>query len=285
MLTFLSSPSILRLRTARAIVGDGLVQRSIQSSLKMRLARKSAAALIIGDEILSGKTLDLNTRTLARFLVSHGVQLERAETIGDDIDKIAECVRVLADSHDLVFTSGGIGPTLDDRTYVGVGRGLGLELGRHGETVRRMREAQAEMELNEARLRMAMLPRPCEVFWTEGLWVPLVCVVGKVYVLPGIPGLFERMLGSVPLERLGGVRERVRRVVYCEMGEGDIAGFLDKADEEFEDVMFGSYPATTEAERRVYRTKITVEGDEEGEVQRATEKVRAEVGGQVEEGL
>lgn len=250
----------------------------------MRLARKSAAALIIGDEILTGKTLDLNTQTLARFLVSQGVQLCQTHTIADDIDTIASSVRTLATSYDLVFTSGGIGPTLDDRTYAGIARGFELEVRRHEETVHRMGAVQPEMKLNEARMRMALLPSPSEVFWTEGLWVPLVCVVGKVYVLPGIPSLFQRMLESVPVERFGGVRQRVRRVVYCEMAEGDIAKVLDEADGEFGDVAFGSYPATTEIERKVYKTKITVEGDEELEVSRAVQRVCDEVGGRVGDG-
>lgn len=282
-LSFLSPTTPLR--TIHTTLSRALLPRHLRSPLHMRLARKSAAALIIGDEILTGKTLDLNTQTLARFLVSQGVQLCQTHTVADDIDTIATSVHTLATSYDLVFTSGGIGPTLDDRTYAGIAQGFELELRRDEETVRRMGETQPEMELNEARLRMALLPNPCEVFWTDGLWVPLVCVVGKVYVLPGIPRLFQRMLGSVPVERFGGVMQRIRRVVYCEMAEGDIAQVLDEADREFEDVAFGSYPATTEMERRVYRTKITVEGDEEGEVLKAVQKVCQGVGGRVVEGL
>lgn len=239
----------------------------------MLLDRKSAAAVVIGDEILTGKTQDANTQTLAKFLVEHGVVLKKTETILDDIDTISSTVKRLSAEHDLVFTSGGIGPTLDDLTYEGVAKAFGLPLQKHEETLRTMAEVQPQMELNAARLRMATLPAPCEIFWTSDLWVPLACVNQNVYVLPGIPSLFSRMLPSIPKDRLGEVRARARAVVLCDLSEGDLAETLDMAHQKNEDLAFGSYPATTEDARKQYRTKITVEGDDDEEVAVAAQEV------------
>lgn len=245
----------------------------------MLLERKSAAAVVIGDEILTGKTQDANTQTLAKFLVRHGVVLKKTETILDDVDTIASTVRHLSESHDLVFTSGGIGPTLDDLTYEGVAKAFGLQLNEHEETLKMMAKIQPAMEINAARLRMAMLPEPCETFWTGGLWVPLACVNKNVYVLPGIPRLFTEMLDSIPKERLGEVRERARAVVLCDLPEGDLAATLDEAHKKNRDLAFGSYPATTKHARQLYRTKITVEGDDDEEVASAAQEVCTAVQG------
>lgn len=249
----------------------------------MLLERKSAAAVVIGDEILTGKTQDRNTQTLAKFLVRHGVILKKTETILDDVDTIAECVRRLSATHDLVFTSGGIGPTLDDVTYAGVAKAFSKRLTVHDGTLRRMREVQPDMEINSARRRMAELPEECETFWTEGLWVPLCCVEENVFVLPGIPRLFAWMLDTVPKARLGEVGKRVRRVVFCNVGEGDVADVLLEVRERWADVGIGSYPATNAVARRVYRTMVTLEGDAEGEVVGAAEWVQGKVGGWVAE--
>lgn len=297
MLCFVTQSSTLVARTFRSTLHRRAVgiepvhkrlstTRSLNSAARdttMLLERKSAAAVVIGDEILTGKTQDANTQTLARFLVKHGVVLKKTETILDDVDTISSTVKRLSESHDLVFTSGGIGPTLDDVTYAGVAKAFGLPLKEHEETLAMMAKIQPDMEVNVARLRMAILPAPCETFWTRALWVPLACVNGNVYVLPGIPTLFSKMLGSVPTERLGEVRARARAVVLCDLSEGDLAAALDEAHKRNADLAFGSYPATTKDARRLYRTKITVEGDDDEEVASAAEKVCVAVQGRFSE--
>lgn len=272
--------NVCRQHTRRRLVPARRLQTSAVGT-NMILDRKSAAAVVIGDEILTGKTQDANTQTLAKFLVEHGVVLTKTETILDDIDTISATVRRLSKEHDLVFTSGGIGPTLDDLTYAGVAKAFGLPLEEHKETLRMMREIQPHMEINAARLRMAILPAPCETFWTGELWVPLACVNRNVYVLPGIPSLFSKMLRSVPKERLGEVRARARAVVLCELSEGDLAATLDEAHGRNADLAFGSYPATTEDARKLYRTMITVEGDDDEEVAMAAQEVCVAVQGKL----
>lgn len=283
MLSFISLAQSLRGATILQRTGwrssNNAKQHHRYNSTKpqMVIARKSAAALIIGDEILSGKTLDTNTKTLAEFLVSHGIRLEKTETIRDEISTIARSVRQLSKSHDMVFTSGGIGPTLDDMTYAGIAEAFSLPLCRHEETLRKMKEMQPDIKMNAARLQMATLPNPCDIFWTQGLWVPLVCVE-NTYILPGIPRLFSKMLSSIPQDRLGNVRPRARRVVLCDMRESDLADVLIETSK-LHDVAIGSYPATTAEARETYRTMVTIEGDEEDEVCVAGEIIRKQVDG------
>ncbi|KAI0566506.1 hypothetical protein FGB62_7g672 [Gracilaria domingensis] len=241
------------------------------------MRRKTAAALIIGDEILSGKTLDTNTQTLARHLVDRGVDLLKTETIQDDIGTICETVRRLAGDHDMVFTSGGIGPTLDDVTYEGVATAFGLKLVRHEGTVLRMREVQPQLVLNEARLRMAMLPERCDVIWTDGLWVP-IAIVQNVYILPGIPRLFKQMIKAMPHDLFGNMAARQRKIVWCDMAEGDLAATLSQTVKQY-DVRIGSYPATNEQNRKLYRTMISVEGDVASDVEEASQLLIRELNG------
>lgn len=248
----------------------------------MALQRVTAGAVVIGDEILTGKTLDTNTNTLAKYLFERGVVLRKTETILDDVDTIAETVRRLSNSHDIVFTSGGIGPTLDDVTYEGVAKAFDLPLARHEETLAKMRAVSPNMELNEARLRMAALPRDCETFFTPGLWVPLCCISRKVYVFPGIPRLFQRMLPLVPAARLGGITARARRIVYTEWSEGDLAACMAAVATACPELALGSYPATTEESRALYRTKLTLEGDDAGAVHAVAETLAAGVEGRIQ---
>lgn len=243
--------------------------------------RKSVAAVIIGNEILNGSTLDTNLSTLAKHVVARGAVLQHAVTIRDDVDTIADATRRLSAAHDLVFTSGGIGPTLDDVTYAGVAAAFSMRQRRHDPTTRRMKQVQPEMELNPARMRMANLPHDCETLWTDGLWVPLA-VVRNVYVLPGIPKLFQRMLLSVPDERFGSACRRERRVVLCEKAEGDLAELLENVSQQYQQISLGSYPATTEEARKRYLSMITLEGDDSDDVAAAAEVVRLGVNGHYE---
>lgn len=242
----------------------------------MSLNRPKAAALIIGDEILSGKTLDTNTQTLARHLNSLGITLHQTRTIQDDIGIISNTLKQLSTSHNIVFTSGGIGPTHDDVTYESVAQAFGREISRHEETIQRMKEVQPEMEINAARMRMALLPSECDVFWTDGLWVPLVRVQ-NVYVLPGVPFLFQRMLGSIPPEELGGVAPLARSVVLCNLPEGDLAHILTDALNSSPGIKIGSYPNTKRDNR--YRTMITIEGDDAGVVSQTAEGLKVSLQG------
>lgn len=241
-------------------------------SLPGQKRRRTAAGLVIGNEILNGKTLDTNTQTLAKTLFQRGIVLARCETIPDDFDTIRTSLSRLAQAHDYVFTSGGIGPTLDDITYKSVGAAFGVEVALHAETLQRMQRVSPHMEINDARKRMATLPIGCETLWTDGLWVPTVCMAGKVYVLPGVPRLYASMLNAIPERRVGsgGIAPKATARIDTSLSEGDIAASLDDIAKMYPLVTLGSYPSDPIANPSVmYRTRLTLESDDSDEVARA----------------
>jgi len=239
----------------------------------------TAAMLVIGDEILTGKVHDTNSHALARVLFSRGVRLRRVEVVPDDIDDIARSARALSSTHDHVFTSGGIGPTHDDMTYEAIAKAFGRTLTLHEPTWTRMRELAVKKHgtddgMNAARRRMAELPAPAEVIVPEaGMWVPVV-VVENVVVLPGIPVLFERLLEGIK-ERFSGPMIH-RRLVYSWMPEGDFASGLDAIAKRFTEVAIGSYPHPGATD---HTTLVTLESTDEPALLRATDETRALIEG------
>ncbi|KAJ1910996.1 hypothetical protein IWQ60_010354 [Tieghemiomyces parasiticus] len=161
----------------------------------------SVAACIIGDEILNGKIQDTNTRFLAQQCFQRGLTLNKVEVVGDDFTDIAESIRRLSAQYDLVLTTGGIGPTHDDITYEAIGRTFGQELVLHQPTLDRMAQVtpekfhqQRDEGARKAQERMALFPAGAKVFYPrEDLWVP-VASVANVFIFPGIPELFQKML-------------------------------------------------------------------------------------------
>ncbi|KAA8499823.1 Uncharacterized protein FVE85_7408 [Porphyridium purpureum] len=227
---------------------------------------KTAAALIIGNELLNGKVQDTNTRFLASRLYDRGVKLMRVEIIPDDYDEIAEAVTRLSAKSDYVFTSGGIGPTLDDITYEAIARAFGLQLKLNEFTVSEMRRISPQHEINEARKRMALFPDPCELYSTDGLWVPIVCVNTNVFILPGVPWIFERML-QFNLHRFGSDETALKSsTVYTNRYEGELASELQRIADAFPLLDFGSYPRTQPDDK--YNVMLTIEGAD-GELVRA----------------
>lgn len=237
----------------------------------------TAAALIIGDEILTGKIRDENTLTLATVMFEQGVDLARIIVVPDDVDQIVRDVRELSSKFDHVFTSGGIGPTHDDKTYESIAKAFGRKLTCHAEALSRLtshgKTRNPDQEMTPARKRMAFLPDPCEIIWTEGLWVPLV-VVENVYILPGIPSFFQMMLQSARHRFVGTPKERI--LVYTQMSEGHIAESLSNIQEKFHDVAIGSYPQLADPKCQVM---VSLEGRDRIRVYLAAEEVERAVKG------
>lgn len=230
----------------------------------------TAAALIIGDEILSGKIRDQNTHTLSQLLFEQGVDLMRVVVIPDDIPTIVDELRKLSAQYTYVFTSGGIGPTHDDKTYEAVAAAFERPLKLHEQSLARLVENMQnypERTLTEARKRMAMLPTPCEIIWTPGLWVPLV-VVGNVFVLPGIPSYFTSMLEAARSNLVGTPKHRIQ--IYTRMSEGDIAEGLHGTQMKYADVAIGSYPRLNDDS---YSVMVSIEGRDRVHVQQAAEEI------------
>jgi molybdenum cofactor synthesis domain-containing protein len=224
----------------------------------------TAAIVVIGNEILSGKVVDANSPYLCRELRALGVDVERIVTIPDDVDVIAREVGAASASHDLVFTSGGVGPTHDDLTMDGVAKAFGVPLEVNGSLVERIERAQGRAA-NESLLKMAALPAGAELMDAGDLWFPVV-VVGNVYVFPGIPELLRKKFESIRA-RFQGIPFALRRV-YVRRRESDIAAHLNGLLVEFPQLMLGSYPRIGEAE---FHVLLTLESRDSDYLQRALE--------------
>ena len=228
----------------------------------------SAGFLVIGNEILSGKVVDTNSPFLAKQLREVGVDLERILTIPDDIDIIAHEVRQMSHDYDHVVTSGGIGPTHDDVTMDGVAKAFDLPLELDAALCDRIEKATGD-HFNESMRKMAILPRGALVQESGDLWFPLISVE-NVFILPGIPSLFEKKFEAIR-DQLDGIPIVLRRV-YVKAYESEIASHLNALLIEFEELMLGSYPRINEPD---FRVLLTLESRDTGYLDRALESLLA----------
>jgi len=244
-------------------------------------ANPTAAILLIGNEILSGKVEDENARFLTRELRALGVALRRIEVVPDVTEEIAASVRALAPRFDLVFTSGGVGPTHDDVTLHAVAEAFSMEVRRNSELEALLRAGYGD-RLHERDLRMADIPAGARLEYGPGgaradaraPWP--VIVVRNVWVLPGVPTIFRRKFEAVrELFRAGPIHGRA---LFSRAGEGPIAGALDEAVARFPEVEIGSYP---HPEARDYRVKITFDGRDAARVDDALAWLAARLGDDV----
>jgi molybdenum cofactor synthesis domain-containing protein len=212
----------------------------------------TAAILVIGDEILSGKTEDRNARLLIGELRELGVALRRIVVIPDEVETVAAAVRELAAAFDHVFTSGGVGPTHDDVTIAGIAKAFDAPIVRHPGLEARLRGHFGE-RIDESKLRMADVPEGAALIETSDMrWPILAC--RNVYILPGVPELFRKKFLAI--------RERFRvapfyaRALFTHEEEFDIAGNLTRVAEAHPRVAIGSYPNFSSPD---YRVKLTIE--------------------------
>lgn len=232
----------------------------------MDAANPTAAILLIGNEILSGKVDDENARFLTRELRALGVALRRIEVVPDVTEEIADSVRTLSPRFDNVFTSGGVGPTHDDVTLHAVAVAFGMPVVRHPDLEAVLRAGYGD-RLHERDLRMADIPAGARLEYGPGgpgadrrtPW-PVV-VVRNVWILPGVPSIFRRKFEAVrDLFRAGPIHGRA---LFSRAGEGHIADAMDEAVVAFPEVEIGSYP---HPEAPDYRVKITIDGRDAGRV-------------------
>ena len=221
-----------------------------------------AAIIVIGNEILSGKVVDTNAPFLTRELRAIGVTLKRILTIPDEVDEIAEAVKEFRPRYDVVFTSGGVGPTHDDVTMEGIAKGLGRRLVRHPAIESRLREFYKE-HVNDARLKMSEVPEGAELLVDGRLGFPTV-KCENFYILPGIPELFEQKFEALR-ERFSATPYTMR-VIYTSEGEGTIAEHLNATLAAFPELLLGSYPKLSHPE---YTVKLTLESKDPEYVDRA----------------
>lgn len=202
--------------------------------------RVTAGVLIIGDEILSGRTQDTNLRDIAKYLGVHGVDLAEARTVSDDVPAIVAALDALRTRYDYVITTGGIGPTHDDITADAVAAAFGVELEEHPEIMAMMAARWGEAP-NAARRRMARVPVG-GVLVKNPVQGPPGFMIGNVFVLAGVPTIMRGMLEDVG-HRLKGGAVTISRTVRVEgSGESVIAQPLEAVAKAHPDMSLGSYP-------------------------------------------
>lgn len=221
------------------------------------MSNPTAAMLVIGDEILSGRTRDSNMYYLAGELTKHGIDLAEVRMVSDDANAIAAATRALSETYENVFTSGGIGPTHDDITADSIAAAFGVPVDVRDDA-RALLAAHYERtgaELNTARLRMARIPDTATLIDNPVSIAPGF-TIQNVHVMAGVPAVFETMVASVLPTLTGGVplTSRTQRI---ERGEGDIAGPLAKLAADFDDLSIGSYPYR---QNGVYGANIVIRG-------------------------
>lgn len=202
----------------------------------------TAAMVVIGDEILSGRTRDSNAHHLACVLTEIGIALREVRIVADDPDAIISAVRTMSEQNDYVFTSGGIGPTHDDITADAIAAAFGARIDVRSDA-RRILEQHYRgtgRELNAARLRMARIPDGATLIDNPVSGAPGF-QIENVRVMAGVPAVFEAMLEGVRSGLTGGPR-MLSHSFRCEIGEGDLAAPLAEVARAFPDVSMGSYP-------------------------------------------
>jgi molybdenum cofactor synthesis domain-containing protein len=229
----------------------------------MQQKARTAAALLIGNELLSGKVHEANLVNLARTLRTLGVKLERAVMVPDDLQVIAREVRALADGHDVVFTSGGVGPTHDDITIEAVALAFGVAAVVHPEFAALLQGFYAE-KMTDGHLRMALVPQGAELVRHEETRWPTV-LMKNVWILPGVPEAF-RMKLAVVRASIRGPTDFFSREIFTKMDEPDLKPLLDRVVAGHPDVDVGSYPKWFDTR---YKTKITFDATDEAKLEAA----------------
>ena len=241
----------------------------------MTLPAPTAAVLIIGDEILSGRTRDTNLNTIARFLAALGIDLLEARTVGDRADQIIAALNALRGGHDYVFTTGGIGPTHDDITADCVARAFGVALPEHPDAVAILEKRYGAGEFNAARRRMARIPEGGSLIANPVTDAPGF-QIGNVFVLAGVPKIMTAMLEDVAPRLRTGAVVHARTLKVSGVGEGDVADILTAASQVARAVSFGSYPFGHGSTGEV-GTNLVIRGRDEAAVEAAASGLLADL--------
>lgn len=236
--------------------------------------RVTAGMIVIGDEILSGRTKDVNIGAVADFCTDLGIELTEVRVVSDEMDAIVEAVNALRARYTYVFTSGGIGPTHDDITADAIARAFGVALPINPQA-RAMLEArwqQTGTEVNEARLRMARIPEGADLIVNSVSAAPGFRI-GNVHVMAGVPVIMRAMLEALAPTLKGG-RKVMSVAIKAAVGEGTLGGPLGALQEQYPDVKMGSYP---QMGRDRVMTELVLRSADAERLEEAAAQVRAMV--------
>lgn len=239
------------------------------------MTNPTAAMLVIGDEILSGRTRDSNMHFLAGELTRHGIRMMEARVVSDDMAAIVAAVRALSTAHDHVFTSGGIGPTHDDITADAIATAFNTRITHRADAMALLQAHYDSrgIEFNEARQRMARIPDGATLIDNPVSIAPGF-TLGNVHVMAGVPKVFEAMVASV-LPNLTGGAPLLSQSLRVDRGEGDVATPFAALAAEFPDLTMGSYPFNLNG---AYGTNLVVRGTDAGRIDAAMVRLAAMFG-------
>ena len=234
------------------------------------MANPTASMLVIGDEILSGRTRDANMHYLAQELTKVGIDLREVRVVSDARDAIIGALNALRASYGIVVTSGGIGPTHDDITADCVAAAFGVEIDVRDDARRLLQDYYDNrgIEFNEARQRMARIPDGASLIDNPVSIAPGFSI-GNVHVMAGVPSVFQAMVASTIPSLIGGA-PILSQTLRVERGEGDIASVLGDIAKEFPDLMIGSYPFQHNG---AYGSNVVVRGADGTQIDAAISKL------------
>lgn len=234
------------------------------------MTNPTAAMIVIGDEILSGRTRDSNMNHLARELTKTGVDLKEVRVVSDEREAIVSAVQALSAAYTHVFTSGGIGPTHDDITAdcVAAAFGVHIDIREDAYQLLHAHYDRRGSEFNAARQRMARIPDGAALIDNPVSIAPGF-VLENVYVMAGVPSVFEAMVASV-LPTLTGGAPLLSQTLRIERGEGEIAGPLSELAADFPDLSIGSYPYQQDG---AYGANIVIRGQDGARIDAAMSRL------------
>ena len=233
----------------------------------------TAAILVIGDEILSGRTKDKNIGTIADHLFGLGIDLREVRVVGDVEDEIVDAVNALRARYTYVFTTGGIGPTHDDISADAIARAFGVTIAEDPRAIELLLQRIKVEDMNEARRRMARIPAGAELIENRISRAPGF-QIGNVIVMAGVPAIMQAMLEAVTPRLRTGPQMLVENIEAWGVPEGTYAGALGEIAGRFQGLSIGSYPSLVDGK---FRNQIVVRGREAKTVATAAGEVRGMV--------
>jgi molybdenum cofactor synthesis domain-containing protein len=245
--------------------------RAARRTAMTQAASVTAAILVIGDEILSGRTEDKNIRYIADYLIKTGIDVREVRLVRDVEAEIIAAVNALRAGHDYVFTTGGIGPTHDDITADAIAAAFNVEISENPGAIELLLERIRPEDLNAARRRMARIPHGAELIENEiskapGFWI------GNVIVMAGVPAIMQSMLDRVAPKLVTGCRMLSETIAAAPLPEGAYAAELGEIAAANPELMIGSYPSFREGG---FHNEIVVRGRDFAQVSAAAAAIRA----------
>lgn len=252
------------------------MQVKINLSSEGGITMSRTEIISVGNELLSGRTLNTNAQWLCQQLFQLGIRAKRIVTVGDELDELASCIReAIGRGTSLLITTGGLGPTYDDMTLEGVAKALGLELLEHPEALKLIQEKYSkassvgkEIVLTQARRKMATLPRGANPIPNPVGTAPAVYleVDGRIiFCLPGVPeemrAIFETYVRPLITSRFRGSAVAIKRAILVGIMESSLAPLIDEVRKAFPSIYIKSHPSRSELDQPLI--ELEVQGDEE----------------------